>query len=232
MPGSYLACRLGRVPIQSVAAICFLAALLTTAAHARDSRSDYFDYFVLSLSWSPTFCAGPEGSRDPQQCASGRRFAFVVHGLWPQYRSGGWPAYCESTEAWVPQSVINGMLRVMPSKRLVIHQWRKHGSCSGLSMENYFLATRLLFEKVKVPARYLSPQAPIRTTPEQLVQDFVKTNRDLAADMISVQCGNARDTARLSELRICIDKRGNFGQCGTSAERQCRAQILIMPPVK
>ena len=120
----------------------------------------------------------------------------------------------------------------MPSKRLIIHQWRKHGSCSGLTIENYFLATRLLFDKLKIPARYLSPQAKIQTTPEQLVLDFVKTNRDLTADMISVQCGNARDTARLSELRICIDRRGNFGQCGAGAQRQCRAQSLVMPPVR
>jgi ribonuclease T2 len=232
MPGSNLACHLRRLAFPSAAAIAVFAALLILPALARDNRPGQFDYFVLTLSWSPTFCAGPDGDRDPSQCTPGRRFAFVVHGLWPQNSDGTWPEFCDAPETWVPQQVIDGMMRVMPSKRLIIHQWRKHGSCSGLTIENYFLATRLLFEKLKIPARFLSPQAPIETTPQQLVLDFVKTNRDLTADMISVQCGNARDRARLSELRICIDRHGNFGQCGAAARRQCRAQTLVMPPVR
>ncbi len=215
----------------SVVAAVLLAALLSRA-EARDSRPGQFDYFVLSLSWSPTFCDGPNGDRNPQQCSPGRRFAFVVHGLWPQYRDGGWPESCATSETWVPQQLIDEMLPVMPSKNLIVHEWKKHGSCSGLSMDDYFTVTRLLFEKLRIPARYLSPQAPIRTTPEQLAADFVKTNRDLTASMLSVQCGNARDTARLSELRICIDRRGNFGQCGTIADRPCRAKTLVMPPVR
>ena len=39
---------------------------------------------------------------DRQQCAPGRRFAFVVHGLWPQYTKG-WPEFCRTRENWIPQ---------------------------------------------------------------------------------------------------------------------------------
>lgn len=212
----------------------FLLAVLLTAApaSAREShKSGVFDYFVLALSWSPTYCDSPDGQDDRQQCSPGKRFAFVVHGLWPQYNEG-WPEYCPTDEDWVPQSQVDEMLDIMPSKTLIIHEWKKHGSCSGLSMADYFEVTRLLFEKIRIPARYLSPQAPVMTTPEQLVTDFVKTNRDLTAGMISVQCGNARDRARLSELRVCIDRRGNFRQCGENEERQCRARSLVMPPVR
>jgi ribonuclease T2 len=210
-----------------------LAALLTAApARAGDDVAGRFDYFVLSLSWSPTYCAGPDGARDRDQCSPGRRYAFVVHGLWPQNFDGTWPERCRSRETWVPETVIADMLPIMPSKRLIVHEWRSHGSCSGLSIADYFAATRLLFEKVKIPARYLAPQAVITTTPDQLVTDFVKTNQALTANMMSVQCGNARDTARLSELRICIDRRGDFRQCGKGAERHCRARTLVMPPVR
>ncbi len=210
-----------------------LALLLTAApATAREThKAGLFDYFVLSLSWSPTYCASPDGADDRQQCAPGKRFAFVVHGLWPQYEDG-WPEYCATKETWVPQELIDEMLPIMPSKKLIIHEWKKHGSCVGVSMADYFRATRILFQKVRIPARYLAPQAPVVTTPQQLVTDFVKTNRDLTADMISVQCGNARDRGRLSELRICLDRRGNFSQCGRNEARQCRAQTLVMPPVR
>lgn len=208
-----------------------LALLLSQSAQARDKQPGDFDYFVLSLSWSPTYCGEPQARDDTQQCGPGKRFAFVVHGLWPQY-SDGWPEYCQTRENWVPEEVIAGMLDIMPSRRLVIHEWKKHGTCSGLPVRDYFRGTRLLFEKLRIPARYLSPQAPVLTTPEQLVTDFVKTNRDLSADMLSVQCGNARDRARLSELRVCLDRRGNFMSCGANEQRQCRARTLVMPPVR
>jgi ribonuclease T2 len=216
-------------PAVSAAAV-LLAALLLSAAPQAGEPGD-FDYYALSLSWSPSYCAGPEGRGDGEQCAPGRRFAFVVHGLWPQYERG-WPQNCESRERWVPEERIGAMLDIMPSRKLVIHEWRKHGSCSGLSQENYFDITRALFGKVRIPARYLAPQADTVTSPAQLAADFVKTNRELTADMISVQCGNARDRARLAELRICFDKAGSFAACGANEAGQCRARQLVMPPVR
>ncbi len=215
----------------AVAATLVLALLLSREGAAGANRPGDFDYLVLSLSWSPTYCDGPEARVDTQQCGAGKRFAFVVHGLWPQYERG-WPEYCRTAETWVPQEQIDLMLPVMPSKRLIIHEWKKHGACLGLPMPKYFLATRLLFQKVNIPARYLLPQAPVLTTPQQLVTDFVKTNRNLRPGMLSVQCGNAKDRARLSELRICIDRRGDFRQCGANEARQCGAQTLVMPPVR
>lgn len=208
-----------------------LLCLAVWPAAARAPQSGVFDYFVLALSWSPTFCASDAGRNDSSQCSPGRRFAFVVHGLWPQYLSG-WPENCETSEGWVTQENIDAMMPVMPSKKLIIHEWKKHGTCAGVSQADYFRATRLLFEKVKIPARYLSPTADVITTPEQLVTDFVKTNRNLSADMLSVQCGNARDRARLSELRVCLDKRGSFAACGENESRACRAKTLVMPRVR
>lgn len=216
--------------VAGLAAALLAAVLLTASPGSAGDRPGDFDYYVLSLSWSPTYCASPEGADDRQQCSPGRRYAFVVHGLWPQY-DRGWPQDCEG-DSWVPNDVIDGAMDIMPSKRLIIHEWKKHGTCSGLAMEDYFAEVRRVFQSVRIPARYLSPTAPVMTTPQQLVSDFVKTNRDLTADMLSVQCGNSRDDARLSELRICLDKDGNFGQCGSNEARQCRAKRLVLPPVR
>ena len=214
-------------------AFLVLVLLLSHAATAlaRGPLSGQFDYFALALSWTPTYCATPAGENDASQCSPGRRFAFVVHGLWPQHEQG-WPEYCETRENWVDEKNIAAMMDIMPSRKLIIHEWKKHGTCAGVSQADYFRATRLLFEKVRIPARYLSPTADVITTPQQLVTDFVKTNRDLTADMISVQCGNARDRARLSELRICLDRRGSFAGCGANESRSCRAKTLVMPRVR
>jgi ribonuclease T2 len=207
-----------------------LALFFCSTASARQQQTG-FDYYALALSWSPTYCVSNAGQNDRQQCAPGRQFAFVVHGLWPQYRKG-WPEFCDTRERWVTKDNIDEMLAVMPSRRLIIHEWKKHGSCSGLSQDAYFDLTQELFAKVRIPARYLSPQADVITTPAQIVADFVKTNKNLLSDMISVQCGDRRGRARLTELRICFDIEGEFASCGVNELRQCRADILLMPPVR
>jgi ribonuclease T2 len=223
---------------RAVIAICEIAIFLlivnlslVPASQADAQKPGQFDYYVLALSWSPSFCTGEVGQTDRQQCAPGRRFAFVIHGLWPQYVKG-WPEYCATNESWIPQKLIDGMMDVMPSKKLIIHEWKKHGTCSGLSQTEYFNSARRIFGELKIPARYLSPQAPVTITPDQLVVDFVKSNRALTADMLSVQCGNATDQARLSELFVCANKAGGFTPCGVNEKRQCRAKTIVMPPVK
>ena len=120
-----------------IALFLFLASFGLTGAAAKGPVPGQFDYYVLALSWSPSYCAGEAGRNDHQQCAPGRRFAFVVHGLWPQYAKG-WPEFCRTRENWIPQELIDGVMDVMPSKKLIIHEWKKHGSCSGLSQAAYF----------------------------------------------------------------------------------------------
>jgi ribonuclease T2 len=223
---------------RAVIATCEIAIFLlivnlspVPASPADAPKPGQFDYYVLALSWSPSYCAGEAGQNDSQQCAPGRRFAFVVHGLWPQYAKG-WPEFCETRENWVPQKLIDGMMDVMPSKKLIIHEWKKHGACSGLSQVEYFNSARQIFGGLRIPARYLSPQAPVSITPGQLVMDFIKSNKALTADMLSVQCGNATGQARLSELFVCVNKAGSFTPCGANEKRQCRAKTIVMPPVK
>ena len=215
-----------------VVVICLLvgAVFLATNWGAGRDRAAKFDYYALALSWSPTYCASKSGRGDNQQCG-GRRYAFVVHGLWPQFESG-WPEKCQTDQRYVPNRLIEAMLPIMPSKRLIIHEWRKHGTCSGLVQENYFALTAKLFSQIKIPARYLSPQQPLEISSRRLVEDFVKTNGWLTPDMISVQCGNSRDRATLRELRICFTPAGKPRACGKNERRQCAAKTLVLPPVR
>ncbi len=195
------------------------------------SNDRIFDYFTLSLSWSPTYCSSKSGRKDRNQCQSGRRYAFVVHGLWPQYENG-WPQYCKTNHYWVGRGQIKRMLDIMPSKRLIIHEWKKHGTCSRLGQKEYFKLVRTLYKKILTPARYIAPSRPLLITPETLISDFIKTNKGLKASMLSVQCGNSRNRARLSELRICFSKKGQLIDCGANERRKCRAKTLVLPPVR
>jgi ribonuclease T2 len=205
------------------------------AALAQRSEPGQFDYYVLALSWSPTYCADGGDKRDDSQCndRSGRPYAFVLHGLWPQHERG-WPQDCRSSDrGWVPGPVADRMLDIMPSKRLVFQQYRKHGTCSGLGVDGYFKLARQLHDKVKVPPRFQ------RVTDErltvgvaELAGEFLAANPGLTPDMLAIQCGGAG--SRLREVRVCFSKGGEFRACGRNEDqrRLCSAERMYVPPVR
>ena len=197
---------------------------------ARGESPGNFDYYLLVLSWSPSYCATSSGRRDAAQCNGERPYAFIVHGLWPQYQKG-WPDFCEPAERWVPDETIASMLDIMPSKRLIIHEWRRHGTCSNLEQDDYFALIRNLFGQLNIPEKYQAPSEDIITTPDQLRSDFVAANPGLDETMIGVYCGNRRNEARLSNIRLCYTPDGKPMSCQHD-RRQCRAENLILPAVR
>lgn len=94
------------------------------APHAfRHAEPGTFDYYVLVLGWSPTYCLKEGDERGDPQCDTERSHDFVLHGLWPQY-ANGWPEDCyRGKRPWVPSQVIGEMRDIMPSKELVIHEY-------------------------------------------------------------------------------------------------------------
>jgi len=192
-----------------------------------------FDYYLLSLSWSPTYCAGRGRQPDPQCGPRGRPFAFVLHGLWPQFERG-WPQDCPSPDrGFVPRSIAERMGDIMPNERLVFHAYRKHGTCSGLGVEGYFALARRLYQKVKVPQRFAAPtHEPFTIAPGELVDAFLAANPGLKADMIAVVCAGPGN--RLREVRICFDRGGNFRACGPNEKQSklCSAGHMYVPPVR
>lgn len=194
-----------------------------------------FDYFTLVLSWSPTHCATEEGERDTLQCSppeKGRHYGFVLHGLWPQYETG-YPEACRiGQRPFVPDDVIAGVLDVMPSKGLVIHEYRTHGTCSGLEPGDYFDTARRLFGRIQIPRRFLNTQETRTIAPGDVVDEFVTANEGLEPDMVAVNCVGSDN--RLEDVRICFTKDGSFRACGSNEDqdRLCRARTIRMPPVR
>ena len=201
----------------------------------REHQAGTFDYYLLSLSWSPTYCADTGEQRRDPQCSprSGRPFAFVLHGLWPQYERG-WPSNCSSPDrGYVPGPVADRMLDIMPSKRLVFHEYRTHGTCSGLGVDGYFDLARRLYDKVKIPRRFHGTVDERMTiAPGELVTEFLAANPHLKPDMIAVSCGGPGN--RLREVRICFDKEGGFRACGRNEDQTklCAADRMYVPPVR
>src|SRR3954469_11253199 len=148
------------------AAAIFLGVFSAQAQDRRQNRPGQFDYYVLALSWSPSFCEGSaeRGREQKEQCGA-RPYSFVVHGLWPQYERG-FPEYCQQPSPRLDRNIVASMLDLMPGTRLVYHEWDRHGTCSGLSARAYFDAVRKARATVKIPAEYLDIKESLTVTPD------------------------------------------------------------------
>jgi len=187
-----------------------------------------FDFYVLALSWSPTFCDSEAAGRNREQCGEDKDFSWVVHGLWPQ-NDKGWPENCPTSEGTrVPERIGRMVMDIMPSMGLIGHQWRKHGSCSGLSMSDYFKLVRQAHDSIRIPAELSDVGRESRTSPQAVEAAFIRSNPGLTRSAVAVTC----DRERVDEVRICLDKSLGFRNCPEVDSRSCRRSEITIPPVR
>ncbi len=218
--------------IASAVLSLMLAAGVITGATAQDRRQNEpgkFDFYMLVLSWSPSFCAENaeryRGRPNPQ-CGP-RPYSFVVHGLWPQY-DRGFPEFCQVPAPRLNRNIVGAMLDVMPAPALIYHEWDRHGTCSGVSASTYFETIRKARAAVKIPPEYLDLQSTRTVSPDEVEEAFVKTNPGLTRAGISISCGRNR----LDEVRICLTRDLQFRDCEEISARSCKREKLAMPPVR
>ena len=215
-----------RIPFAGFAAL--LLALASAEAHAGDNRPGDFDYYVLSLSWSPSYCEAEGVRASPMQCGSERPYAFVVHGLWPQYERG-WPQYCHMKRyRGLRRSEVDAMLDIMPSPALIRHEWKKHGTCSGLTPRGYLDTLRAARNRVVIPPSLKRLEKYTMVDPDAVEKAFRAANPGLNANAIAVTC----DRRRLREVRICFTDKLEFRRCREVDRRACRAGRVVMPPTR
>ncbi len=211
---------------------CFLlllaGLLLATPAHAqRGGRPGDFDFYVLALSWSPGFCELEGDAKGRAQCNRGSGAGFVLHGLWPQFERG-YPTEC-GFDRQPTRMALDSARGVFPDEGLARHQWRRHGSCSGLSPQDYFDAARDAKAKVKIPSRFSDNRREERMQPIEIERAFMGANPGLRADMIGVACRRGV----LQEIRVCLDKNlKGFRTCPEVGRRDCRADDISIPGVR
>jgi len=197
------------------------------AAFADGERAGEFDYYVLSLSWSPTWCAIEGDARDAEQCRRGGGAGWMLHGLWPQYERG-WPANCHSARMPPSRATTAAMADIMGSSGLAWYQWRKHGSCSGLSGTDYFALARHAYESVNRPDVFRKLQDPVRLPATVVEEAFLKANPGWTADMLTITC---RD-GRIQEARLCLTRGLEPVPCGRDIARDCRLSDALFAPIR
>jgi ribonuclease T2 len=206
-----------------------LVAFATLAVQARHhhSSSDHggqtgrFDYYILALSWAPTYCLAH--ANDGDEC-SGKGYGFVLHGLWPQYDAGGYPENCPTQFELSGDAAAKGRT-IYPSARLMQHEWREHGTCSGLDARDYFNTADRATAVVKIPTTLETPRSAQTLTADRITNLFKAANPQLPTDALTVACNRAE----LSEVRVCLTRDLIPRACGNGVRSNCPRVPLDIP---
>lgn len=208
------------------AALIALALALAAPAGAEERAAGQFDYYVLALSWSPSWCADEAAAGDaPEQCAPPRDLGFTLHGLWPQDDAGGWPEYCDTPARDPSRGQTAAMRDIMGSPGLAWYQWKKHGRCSGLAANDYFNRARLAFASLRLPEDI----AGQTMTAAEIERTFLRANPSFDGDEVIVTCA----ANRLRELRVCLDRDLSPRPCAPDVLADaCRPDrgLSVLPP--
>src|SRR6185437_2063748 len=208
------------------AAFAMFAAAAVQARHHhattnRSGQAGQFDYYVLSLSWAPTYCQ--THTDDGDEC-SGKGYGFVLHGLWPQYDAGGYPENCPAQFDLSADAATKGRT-LYPSERLMQHEWREHGTCSGLDAREYFNTAHRATAVVKIPAAMEAPRSEQRLTAERIANLFQGSNPQLPEGAMTLTCSRAE----LSEIRVCLTRDLKPRSCGRGVHSNCPRVPLNIP---
>lgn len=165
------------------------------------------DYYMLSLSWSPSFCEEQKHKHHGKlpkhlefQCNQAAEYGWVIHGLWPQSAKARQvsehPRFCQGDLPPLAPSLIKPYLADSPGAGLLQGQWEKHGACAFERAEEYFAKQQTLFHSLNLPGQELSRH--------ELFQWMKKFNPSLK---------NVRLNANRNELYICYDKQWQPTDC-------------------
>ncbi|MCF6444310.1 ribonuclease T2 [Nereida sp. MMG025] len=208
----------------------WLFALILSAqmAHADGERAGAFDYYVLALSWSPTWCALEGDARKSPQCDDDADFGWVLHGLWPQYWEG-WPAYCRTSLRPATRSQTRAMADIMGTSGSAWHQWKKHGTCAGVPAADYFDLARNAYESITRPQVFRKLPRTVAVPAQVIEEAFLKANPTLTRDQITITCKRNR----IQEARICLSRDDLTPvTCGRDVIRDCSLDDALMDPIR
>ena len=209
------------------AAADMLAIEIAQAPGAAANTPGSFDFYVFSLSWSPSFCETPAAERARGQCETGANLGFVVHGLWPQY-ARGFPSDCSPAGRVPSRIALEGARDLYPSEGLARHEWAKHGTCSGKSPTDYFADVRRARDTVAIPVPFATANETQTWAPIDIMRAFIGANPRLRPGMLGVTCQNGE----LQEVRICFSKDlREFQNCPEISRQGCRSGEISVPPL-
>jgi ribonuclease I len=193
------------------------------AGQADDRRRADFDFYLLAMSVHAAWCA--DGNIGKRECRAGIDHPLVIHGLWPErLEPRTYPRDCAGPRLDLEDATAAELRPFMPGMQsgLHDHEWREHGTCSGLGDDDYFRATLSFARDLDAALRAIlttkaggEMEAPdLRAAADTMRAGFGRT--------ITLHCRTLRDAPPgrrdrpyLVEVRQCVDDDGPRGGPGT-----------------
>ena len=213
-----------RTLLPAVILVCLSGVIAVYAKRHGTKAPGAFDYYILSLSWAPNYCAG-HPSDHSTECRVGGHAGFVLHGLWPQSNAGAPPVNCAGASP-VSSAIVRHMLSYYPSRGMIQHEWETHGACTGLSAADYFAQVEEALDAVKVPDAYRNLSRDQNLNVSDVEKAFAATN-NAPPGAFRVSCHDGE----LVNLEACLTKDLEYQACTASA-RECPASRVLMRSVR
>ncbi|CAN0006084.1 unnamed protein product [Ectocarpus sp. 12 AP-2014] len=170
-----------------------------------------FNLYIFAMSWKAEWCY----HQNFPGCKKPRSFwetNLTIHGLWPDYGDGTYPTMC-SSEPYDHDRVVNAIgLDVLETMWPNIqvpeefadkkydsfweHEWTKHGTCTGLSMEEYFSTAVSLLQRRFVTPPQLAENVGGQTTRVDLEDAYG------GEGMAVLDC---RGKVHLNQVYLCLE---------------------------
>ena len=194
------------------------------AAGAPAQQQAGFDNYVFALEWLPTFCRGHGGASECNSIGSGDWSAnnLSLHGLWPSRNNdsqhnfgycGVDPAVRDQYESmhgtWcgAPQKpqlsngTVSTLSNYMPAAKpgagscLQYHEWFRHGTCSGMTADDYFTAASGLTAQFAstAPGLYIKSHTGQSFKVDELIAAFKAAFGDQPSATLSCDNGMLRE---------------------------------------
>jgi ribonuclease T2 len=201
--------------------VVVLATLSGGAWGQNPGQPGKYDYYLLTLSWSPEFCAiqgtGAECAAHP---------GFIVHGLWPENFDGTYPVSCDPSRRGPEHPEEN--MDITPDASLLQHEWVRHGTCTTLTPEAFFGLERRAFRSVAIPAFFAKLDHEVEVKTDEIVTMFDDANPGFPAGSVVVNCSEGR----LSAVEVCLAKDGLKPIACGGVDLRCREkEIRVVPEV-
>ena len=118
---------------------------------------------------------------------------------------------------------------VYPNDSLAAYEYRKHGTCTGLSAHDYFATVRNVRARLMIPPTLKAPQQQLHLSPADIEQAFMAANPNLRLDNMAVTCSNGE----LMDVRFCIAKDlSSYAICRKVARHSCQRGSIAVAPVR
>ena len=118
---------------------------------------------------------------------------------------------------------------VYPNDRLAAYEYRKHGTCTGLSAHDYFATVRSVRMRLNIPPQFQAPHEQLRMAPEEVERAFMAANANLRPDNMAVTCSNGE----LMDVRFCLAKDlSSYAVCRKVARHTCQRGSIVVAPVR